>query len=577
MNNSTSPLQNVPVDIGLRRKPFNANEAEFFFINTAYFDAYIQLLEGIRQRRGLLLLTSEAGIGKTLLLRKLAHEAPATIKFAFCYSTNLDFENLITVISDQLGILTHNLKLSDKINALKQYLNICATQEIDVALLIDDAHHLREDVLNKLLKLFGSEIGDKHTLQIILSGAPVLENILARMRGFHPDLFDPIHITLQPMTAADVESFISRQLQGVDGLAVDLLFPPLVIERIASYTGGIPRLINMLCDRAFLIMQLNGQQTVSMAIIDEAANELMLQDRKTIIDSNEISDSLETTRLVNAVQVVNTAQPPPQIERFSTEQPKPLLVSSLVISQPDSNSPVMAQLDEAKRAILFRATGSQLALLGLLMLLAGLLGGIASFYLQPLMPAQPTIARIESPTLAPAPVQTRVEPEPASIGITAPVVPGVEADSPKASFEPLPPPGAGAAQPAAKSDLPPTSPAPSTAKLSEASIAAYMSSGDLLLTRGDIASARLFYEAAANAGSTAAMTAVGKTYDPVVLSGLGIKGFHADPVKAAEWYLKGDKAGGAESTERLNELRRWLSESPPIGEAEAEALRRLLR
>ena len=104
-----------------------------------------------------------------------------------------------------------------------------------------------------------------------------------------------------------------------------------------------------------------------------------------------------------------------------------------------------------------------------------------------------------------------------------------------------------------------------------------MNSGDLLLTRGDIASARLFYEAAANAGSAVAMTAVGKTYDPVVLNGLGIKGFHADPVKAAEWYLKGDKAGDAENTKRLDGLRRWLAESPPIGEAEVEALRQLLR
>lgn len=103
-----------------------------------------------------------------------------------------------------------------------------------------------------------------------------------------------------------------------------------------------------------------------------------------------------------------------------------------------------------------------------------------------------------------------------------------------------------------------------------------MNNGDLLLTRGDVASARLYYEAAASAGLAAAITAIGKTYDPVVLGELGIKGFRAEPIKAVEWYLKGEKAGNPEDTERLNELRRWLSESPALEENEIETLRQLL-
>lgn len=583
MNNFTNSLQNDPTDFGIQRKLFNANESDFFFINTAYFDAYLQLLEGIRQRHGLLLLTSEAGIGKTLLLRKLANEAPAKIKFVFCYSTNLDFENLITVISDQLGILTHDQKFSDKINALREYLNTCATQGIDVALLIDDAHHLREDVLSKLLEFFCSEIREKNILQIVLSGTPALEDILARMQGFHADLSNSIRIRLQPMTVADVEAFISRQMQGAGSLAVESLFPPMVIERIANYTGGIPRLVNTLCERALLIMRLNGQATVSMAVIDEAANELMLQDRGATMDSSETPDSVEATRLGSTVQIVRAVQSHPQIDKPSTEQPKSLLASSLVMNQPRGNSSAVARWDnlqaERKHSNLFRATGPQIVWLGLLMLLAGLLGGIASFYLQPFIPAKPAITGIESPGRGPASVQSAVKTESASVGITTPVVPEVATSLPKAPLEsvPAPTPVTEAVQPAAQSGLPSTSLPISAARLSEASISAYISNGDSLLTRGDIASARLFYEAAANAGAVAAITAVGKTYDPVVLGGLGVKGFPADPVKAAEWYLKGEKAGDPENTKQLDKLRRWLSESPPIGEAEAEKLWQLLR
>ena len=108
-------------------------------------------------------------------------------------------------------------------------------------------------------------------------------------------------------------------------------------------------------------------------------------------------------------------------------------------------------------------------------------------------------------------------------------------------------------------------------------ISSYMSSGDALLARGDVASARLFYEAAAAVGYAAAMTAVGKTYDPVTLKQLGIKGFRADPVQAAEWYLKAEKAGDPETAEHLEGLKRWVADAPMWKETELNDLRQLLR
>jgi TPR repeat protein len=88
-----------------------------------------------------------------------------------------------------------------------------------------------------------------------------------------------------------------------------------------------------------------------------------------------------------------------------------------------------------------------------------------------------------------------------------------------------------------------------------------MNNGDLLLTRGDVASARLFYEAAANSGSAAAMTAIGRTYDPLELSRLGIRGFRADPAKAADWYLKAKEQGDPEAAGQISRLQRWLAET----------------
>lgn len=157
-----------------------------------------------------------------------------------------------------------------------------------------------------------------------------------------------------------------------------------------------------------------------------------------------------------------------------------------------------------------------------------------------------------------------------------------EAGSSEKPLESLqtPPVVAKTTYPDEKIEVLPTSPALSPVMmkpLDESVILSYMRNGDLLLGRGDVAAARLFYQEAASAGSVEAMVAVGKTYDPVILDQLEIKGFHPDPVKAAEWYLQAkDKAADPQSIERLEALRNWLSNSSVLGESEMSNLKRLL-
>jgi TPR repeat protein len=130
---------------------------------------------------------------------------------------------------------------------------------------------------------------------------------------------------------------------------------------------------------------------------------------------------------------------------------------------------------------------------------------------------------------------------------------------------PAPPAGAAPTPPAAWIDSPTVSPPPAAAISLEAPlVSSYLMNGNLLFERGDIASARLFFQEAANAGSVQAMVAVGKTYDPNILSQLGIRGFSPDPVKAAEWYVKANQAGDSESAERKFSLTAGKRESIKI-------------
>jgi type II secretory pathway predicted ATPase ExeA len=266
-----------PGNAGFRSKPFSGAEAEFFFTNTNHLDAYIQLLQGLRQQKHLTVLTGEAGTGKTLLLRKLVREAPAQVQCVFCYSTNLDFNELLTVISDQLGLATQELDQSAKLEAFKEYVHTCLVQQKAVALIIDDAHNLRGEVLDRLLTLTQSDPPEGCPVQLVLSGMPGLEDILAQRRATYSPEVKAVHIHLDRLADTDVGTFIRRRVQSAGDPQAETLFSTPVVECIAHYAHGIPRLINKLCDRTLLVAHLNGQSTLSTALVDEAASQLLLQ------------------------------------------------------------------------------------------------------------------------------------------------------------------------------------------------------------------------------------------------------------------------------------------------------------
>lgn len=691
-----------------RRKIFRSNEAEFFFLNNAYLNAYIQLLKGIRQRGGLFVLTGEAGIGKTFLLRKLENESPTNIKLVFCYSTNLDYENLIAVICGQLGVGAAGYPLSDRIAALKEYLKTNSERRMGLALLIDDAHHLGQDVLDNLIASFSSELQSNCALRIVLSGTPILEEILKRIGVVRGPATAILQIRLEPMISTDVATYISRQIKGAGSLNVDSLFSPLAIQKITRYTGGIPRLINTLCERALLITQLDKETTVSIASIDETAHELMLKEHEVIADgvATNFLDEIQfndKTRLKSSLSVgsgsnhphgdtekifsesllmdkpdmdldetinesifqniidypvtavsfsasssdgvnqfVCSTTPTVQSKYSDNELSRSSLVENILRDEFRENMIMTTRWDDfkidGKHLGLFELPKLQFLSLIFFAILAGLLGGVGSIYLFRQTPV-PIPAASPAPTPAfevskqassfmqqapiPGPIHDRdsghdssqvsastfsVSPtsttsSPLGVSTSGSVEP-VQASKPEVSanpgstslspsiVEPKPParpvtisatpsPRAGlgssspisasaavAASPVAESETPPASQPSSGETVSETPlISSYMSSGDAFMARGDVASARLFYLEAAKIGFPAGMAAVGKTYDPIVLNRLGIRGFLADSGKAVEWYVKAEKAGYAETAEYLQELRRWIAGSSPIKDA----------
>jgi len=267
---------------GLREEPFtDTPDPQFFYTSPTCQQAYTALLAGIRERRGLLLLTGEAGTGKTTLLRRLAGDLETSGLDIFFDSTGLTsatFEDLVHFICAELGIAEDEKGRVRQFQAFSAYLAalVRVKEEGTGVLLIDEAQHLTDQVLGSLRLLSPFDMAsEKLLLQVVLVGQPELENRLAQpqLRSIKQRI--ALQCRVERLGEKEVSLYIRHRLQ-IAGCERDTLFAPEAIARIALRSQGIPRVINLLCDHALMYVYRTAQQTVSAQIVDEMAIPLRL-------------------------------------------------------------------------------------------------------------------------------------------------------------------------------------------------------------------------------------------------------------------------------------------------------------
>jgi type II secretory pathway predicted ATPase ExeA len=264
---------------GFREKPFGVTpDPRFFYTNPCYQEAYASLLYGIRERRGLIVLTGEVGTGKTTLLRRLMGHMESTVRFVFFYNTTLSFEELLDFMCEELGLPIKEAGRHQKIHALNQLLMDQLARAGTVALLIDEAQNLEEGVLEHLRLLSNFETNAEKLLQIVLVGQPELESKLARPELRQVKQRIAVRCRLERLDDEEVGPFINYRLHFV-GYKRHQLFTPNAVKEIAYYSKGFPRLINILCDNALLIAYATSQKSVTGEIIEEAASDLRFESR----------------------------------------------------------------------------------------------------------------------------------------------------------------------------------------------------------------------------------------------------------------------------------------------------------
>jgi general secretion pathway protein A len=263
---------------GLQEKPFNITpDPRFLFLSQSHQEALGHLLYGIEERKGFIAVTGEVGTGKTLLCRALLDRLGRHVSTALIFNSFMSELDILRSINEDFGIPSSGATRKELIDELNLYLiNECGAGRSAV-LIIDEAQNLAPPVLEQIRMLSNLETERGKLLQIVLVGQPELRQQLAR-----PDLRQlnqriALRYHLQPFTRQETEDYINHRLlvAGAHGGGKFSRRSSAVIFRLSR---GIPRKINLLCDRAMLSAYVRGSSRIEAKHIRQAWGELEGQD-----------------------------------------------------------------------------------------------------------------------------------------------------------------------------------------------------------------------------------------------------------------------------------------------------------
>ena len=260
---------------GLEELPFSiAPDPRYLYMSEQHREALAHLLYGIKSDGGFVLLTGDVGTGKTTVCRCLLEQVPENHRIAFIFNPKITVIELLAAICDEFGIA-----YPKRTRSVKVFVDRINTYLLDVragggraVVIIDEAQNLDAEVLEQLRLLTNLETNQEKLLQIILLGQPELRNMLIRPELRQLDQRITARSHLGPLPKKDVDAYVAHRLRvaGVERR----LFGPGAVGRLYRLSGGIPRLINVLCDRALIGAYAQGQGTVTRGTLSKAADEV---------------------------------------------------------------------------------------------------------------------------------------------------------------------------------------------------------------------------------------------------------------------------------------------------------------
>ncbi|AXA36953.1 MAG: AAA family ATPase [Candidatus Hydrogenedentota bacterium] len=265
---------------GLAEEPFNITpDSRFLFLSQRHREALSALIYGVKERKGFILLTGEIGSGKTTVCRAFVNELRAeNVKLALILNPGLSELELLKAINDEFQIPSFYNSKKGLVDELNRFLLAENQKGNNVVLVIDEAQNLDPTLLEQIRLLSNLETESEKLLQIVLIGQPELNDTLAlsQLEQLNQRIAVRYHIT--PLTEAETLAYIKHRL-FVAGAKVDIEFTPGAMRMLYSATGGVPRRINVVCDRALLACYVDGTYTVDEKIMERAIKEVAGSER----------------------------------------------------------------------------------------------------------------------------------------------------------------------------------------------------------------------------------------------------------------------------------------------------------
>lgn len=262
---------------GLKKNPFSiVPDPQYLYLGTSHREALSQLLYGIKEKKGFIVLTGEVGTGKTILLHYLLDKinTDGQTKAVFLFNPKLSVDDFIHYILRDLGVDAENATKGKALYLLSQTLRAILQKGGQFILFVDEAQSLGQELLEEIRLLSNLETTEARMIQIVLVGQPELDELFKQPRFRQIKQRINLRYHLRPLSYHETEEYIEKRLK-ITG-AKNPLFTKRAVKEIYDYSGGVPRLINILCDNSLLNAFASDLTVVDTECVEEAAKDLQI-------------------------------------------------------------------------------------------------------------------------------------------------------------------------------------------------------------------------------------------------------------------------------------------------------------
>jgi general secretion pathway protein A len=256
---------------GLKEKPFNTTpDPKFLFLTAGHREALAQLVYGVQEAKGFIVMSAEIGTGKTTLLQALLRQIDGgNTAVAYVFNSTLGFDGILEYMLHDFGIEKGGETRAARLFALNNFLIERRRSNQNTVLIIDEAQNLDPATLEEVRLLSNFESPSGKLLQIILAGQPELNDKLAlpALRQLRQRV--ALRCTIPPLDEEETREFIRTRLRIAGARDVGI-FTDRAVRRIAEWSGGIPRLMNIACDHCLLVGYADEKKHIDRPIVERA-------------------------------------------------------------------------------------------------------------------------------------------------------------------------------------------------------------------------------------------------------------------------------------------------------------------